>query len=167
MCLVVLGFSFSKPKQFVTTQIQKNYTKALLEYEGTAYAPYGETGGISCSTLVRKALAETEGVDDNTRATIKSFPCSSDELKKGCHNQLSFLTKAIDLKDIDYARLQPGDVAIIGNEIGVHTMAYLGDGNWIHADPITEKVSVDNKDSIYDDWSKYKVSVMRWNIFKN
>jgi hypothetical protein len=63
--------------------------------------------------------------------------------------------------------LQPGDVAIVGNEVGVHTMAYIGGGNWIHSDPIAEKVLVVNKDFINDDWFKYRVSVMRWNIFKN
>jgi hypothetical protein len=58
ICFAALDFSFPEPKPLVAAQIQNNYVASLLEYQGTPYAPYGETGGISCSTLIRRALPE-------------------------------------------------------------------------------------------------------------
>lgn len=159
---------FSDPSVHLSKdQLQQNYVDALLNYEGMAYASYGEKDGISCSTLARKAMINTAGVSGGARFAIEISPCSSNELKEGCNELLSPVLKADSLLDIDYRQLQKGDVAVIGNGFGVHTMVYIGNETWFHSDPVTKTVGKFDLTDKNSDWLKYKVTIMRWNVFKN
>ena len=55
--------------------------------------------------------------------------------------------------------LLPGDLAVVGN--GAHVMAYLGDNQWIEADPgkrLVIKLHVSDKNP----WLDSKPLVVRW-----
>jgi hypothetical protein len=169
LCLVLflINITFFQQIQPRKIRLRDRYVAVLLSYEGMNYAPYGEEEGISCSTLVRKALINTFEIDGDKNIKIQNYPCTSEELRKGCHGELSSVFNAENLKGIDYNQLQPGDIAILGNSIGIHTMAYIGNESWIHADPITQKVVKTKATDINDDWSMFNVRVMRWNLLKN
>ena len=168
--LLVVAFSASflpyrHHSQTLSLRLQEKYVAALVRHEGETYAPYGEEGGISCSTLVRQSLIDV--LDKNSKFDFAANPCSSEELKKGCNGELSTILHAADLKRIDYSKLQQGDIAIIGDNLGIHTMAYIGNEMWIHSDPIEGKVIETNERETNDDWTKYQVTVMRWKILQN
>lgn len=168
LIIVFISSSFTKeqPNRIAGETIQDKYVEALISYEGEKYAVYGEKGGISCSTLVRESLIDV--LEENLAEEFKENPCSSEELYEGCNGELSLIYKIESIKKLDYSKLQKGDVIILtGENYGIHTMAYLGDKNWIHADPITEKVVITNNPAEELDWTTFEVNVMRWNILKN
>ena len=165
--LSTVSFSPYKEKQSLTGQLQDKYVTALIHYKGKQYAPYGSDNGISCSTLVRQALIDALGVDSNSRTVIEAHPCSSEGLKQGCSGGLRLILHASSLKTIDYTKLKKGDIAVLGNTWGIHTMAYIGDETWIHADPIAGKVIESKIPDEDDDWINYQVNVMRWNIIND
>lgn len=164
MVFSTLSFSLYKPKPSTVSQLRNNYVSALLSYEGAAYAPAEETDGTSCSTLVREALIDTVSFDKTERSVIQSHPCMSAELNKGCDGELLPILHANSLKSIDYNKTQLGDIAVIGNDVSIHTMAYIGNKTWIHADPIKEEVIESKEPDEDDDWLNYQVNIMRWNI---
>jgi hypothetical protein len=75
-------FSSSNPEPLTKAQLQNNYLDALMSYEGTAYSTSGDRWGVSCSSLARKALSETSGVDAVFSAEVQSSACKSDQLAK-------------------------------------------------------------------------------------
>ena len=156
-----------KRKQPLTGQLRDKYVTALISYKGNVYAPYGDQNGISCSTLVRQALIDAIGSDKVSHAAIESHPCLSEELNEGCSGELSPVLHAANLKTIDYTKLKKGDIAVLGNTLGIHTLAYIGDETWIHADPISGKVIESKEPEEDDDWTTFQVNVMRWNILKD
>ena len=154
-------------KQPLAGPLREKYVAALMSYEGDEYAPYGENGGISCSTLVRRALIDAVGADSIARSVIEAHPCRSEELSEGCSGELSLVLRAPNLKKIDYTKIRTGDIAVLGNHPGIHTLAYIGDATWIHADPITGKVVISKAAEENDDWMTFEANVLRWNILKD
>ncbi|MBS1798045.1 MAG: C40 family peptidase [Acidobacteria bacterium] len=154
------------PRPVTVEQKRDDYVASLKSYEGMNYARYGDDSGISCSTLIRRAFVETNGLDGPSRAFIDAHPCDSDEMESGCGGQLTGVLKADSLKSLDYSRIEEGDIAIIGNDEGLHAMAYIGNETWIHADPITEKVIEIDEPEENDDWVTFRVNVMRWNALR-
>lgn len=167
--LLIIAFStvsFTPYKQSPTptaAQLRANYAAALINYKGAAYGTGEDGWGISCSTLVQQALIDSIGYDKAARSGIESHRCLTEQLGQGCDGQLSLVLRAANLQKIDYDKIQPGDIAVVGNRVGIHTLAYIGNQTWIHADPFTEKVieSEVGNDNSY--WFTLQVSVMRWN----
>jgi cell wall-associated NlpC family hydrolase len=162
LVLTTASLSLYKPKPLTTVQLRENYIERLLSYKDAKYAPYGVDTGISCSTLIRKAFVEIPGLKKEVRMDILANPCSSDDLRQGCSGKLSFVIDANNLKNLNYDEIQLGDIAIIGNEIGVHALAYIGDKKWIHSDPIAEKVIVSDIRDNDGYWFNIKARILRW-----
>ncbi|HEX8399581.1 MAG TPA: NlpC/P60 family protein [Pyrinomonadaceae bacterium] len=156
------SFSLFKPKPVRIGQLRDNYIQRLLSYRDAPYAPYGSDTGISCSTLVREALLESSGLEKKARTDILANSCSSRDLNEGCHGELSVVADASNLNSVNYDKIQPGDIAVVGYEIGIHTLAYLGDKQWIHADPIAEKVIVSDVRDNNGYWFNMKARILRW-----
>ena len=55
----------------------------------------------------------------------------------------------------------------LGNKIGIHTMAYIGNKTWIHSDPVAEEVIESIEPEDYDDWDTFEVNIWRWNVLKD
>ena len=49
---------------------------------------------------------------------------------------------------------------------GIHVLVYLGDGNWIQADPMTKKVFTGNPATLTNYWYAEPVNIVRWTIWK-
>ena len=167
LILSTSSFSFYKPKPLTISQLRDNYIERLLSYKDAPYAPYGTETGISCSTLIREALLESSGLEAKARADILASSCSSKDLREGCRGELSFVADVSNLNSLNHDKIQPGDIAVVGNEIGIHTLAYIGDKKWIHADPVAQKVIVSEVRDNNGYWFNMKARILRWNALKN
>jgi hypothetical protein len=66
---------------------------------------------------------------------------------------------ATNLNALDHTQVQVGDMAIAGG--GAHILAYLGERQWIQADPSAGKVIVETAPS-KNGWFKGPVRIVRW-----
>lgn len=167
LLILIISISYLRPtnQQFTPTELRSQYRSALLKYEGASYAAAGEPGGISCSTLIRRAFIDTLAIDKESRQQIQSQPCYSVELREGCNGHLSNVLETDGLDKVNYEQIQIGDIATLGDSVAFHSMAYIGNKTWIHADPIAQKVSYYEVSDLHKNiWSVYKVKILRWNV---
>ncbi len=64
------------------------------------------------------------------------------------------------LSRLQLDQLAPGDIAVTPD--GVHVLAYLGDGEWMEADPGLGKVIRARVPADDNPWFKAPVQVLRW-----
>lgn len=112
-------------------------------YRGVPYVWGGENArGIDCSGLMRRAMQDTlwrEGLRKRNPALWRAATglwwrdASAKVIKEGDGGRVRAMFEARDLASIDFNQVQIGDMAVTRS--GVHVLAYLGDGNWIQADP--------------------------------
>ena len=149
--------------------LRERYVHSLLSYEGTRYIWGGENRfGIDCSGLVRAGLINAnfrEGMQSLNPALVRSglslwwHDCSARALGEEYRQVSRHLFDASAINQLDPAQLQPGDFAVTDD--GVHVMAYLGDRNWIEADPQQRRVLVINIRTT-NVWFDAPVRLMRW-----
>ncbi|GAT33184.1 NlpC/P60 family protein [Terrimicrobium sacchariphilum] len=127
------------------------YVANLRTFEGTPYVWGGEGRlGIDCSGLPRTAWRKTlfeEGLRTMNPALIRQSFLSwwNDAAARDLPISADYCRLDIKgpLAKLPYEQLQPGDLAVTSS--GVHCLVYLGDGDWIEADPAQDKVLVLNK----------------------
>ncbi len=66
------------------------------------------------------------------------------------------------LSGLDPAILTPGPVGITAD--GRHVMVYLGDGEWIQADPGPFRVTIGNPTTDRNPWFESMVVMQRWTV---
>jgi hypothetical protein len=145
------------------------YDHALRRYEGVAYWWGGENAvGIDCSGLIRRGMIDAtlregllrlDGGLLRASADIWWHDSSARALGEGYGGWTSPVTDAKSLNTLDHSRVRRGDLAIAGG--GTHILAYLGDNQWIQADPTAQKVIVETAPSA-NGWFKGPVKVVRW-----
>ncbi len=150
--------------------IRSEYIKSLVKYDGTKYVWGGETSlGIDCSGLVRRGLIDTY-------IRLGFLNASPQYIRKGIYlwyndlsaeaigNEYNNLTVKIlsnqILNNIDHEKIREGDIMVTEN--GVHTMAYIGNGNWIQADPSEHKVIIEKAPNDNNSWYKTPSKILRW-----
>ena len=153
-------------------RLRGEYVHALRAYTGVKYVWGGENAlGIDCSGLVREGMIDAtlrEGVATlNPSAIRESFflwrhDCSAEQLGLGYGGRTVPLLETPSLTEVDYGKLQPGDIAV--TEGGAHTLAYLGDRTWIEADPgdYAGKVIQVNASHTRNPWFSVPMQILRW-----
>jgi cell wall-associated NlpC family hydrolase len=151
-------------------KLRGRYVAALRRYEGTRYVWGGENRfGIDCSGLVRKGLINAnlwEGIVTANPRRLRAagqlwwYDCSAKALKGSYRDWTRLLFTAAAINDIPSEDLLPGDVAVTSN--GVHALVYLGDDEWMQADPgpgrvVRQSVPVQN-----GRWFDMPVHILRW-----
>lgn len=149
--------------------LRSAYLESLRSFEGTRYHWGGESRlGIDCSGLVRHGLIRAalwQGLTTANPALVRDaaelwwFDASAKALGEGYRGFTKDLGTVESLNQMPPERLMPGDVAVTRN--GLHTMAYLGDGVWIEADPGELRVLVLRAPSP-NPWMGVPMRLVRW-----
>jgi hypothetical protein len=145
------------------------HARAMLRYQGSTYWWGGENAlGIDCSGLIRRGAIDAlmrEGLVNLDGGLLRAasdlwwHDTSAEALGEGYRGYTLPVTKAKSLNELDHALVEPGDMAIAGG--GAHILAYLGDKQWIQADPSANKVIVETAPST-NGWFKGAIQVVRW-----
>ncbi|BDI28553.1 hypothetical protein CCAX7_006040 [Capsulimonas corticalis] len=153
--------------------LRGEYVRSLRAYLGTKYVWGGENRlGIDCSGLVRAGM-----IDASFRRGIVTGDCallrqsadlwwsdaSAARLGEGYGGRTTPVCETQSLRELDYTRLRPGDIAVTDG--GAHTMAYLGDRQWIEADPsavVGDKVIQISPDGGRSAWLNVPMHILRW-----
>lgn len=165
----VLIVAFGPHRPTNQAHLRLSYVDGLKSYHNIIYVWGGETRrGVDCSGLVRVAWIDTQfqlGVQQLNPGLVREaflnwwFDASARELGNGYGTRTRWIQEATSVRTIEASKLQPGDLAVVGN--GAHIMAYLGDNQWIEADPGERRVIELN---VHDKnlWLDSRPVVVRW-----
>lgn len=153
-------------------ELRQDYVRRMNEFEGTKYFWGGESPrGIDCSGLPRRALRDAllaYGIQHFNgrafRAYIEQwwFDASAKALGEGYRSYTSPIGTSGTINKMDYALLVPGDLAVTTS--GVHILAYVGDGQWIQADPGIGVVATLDGRADDNGWFGTPVTTHRWQL---
>jgi hypothetical protein len=170
LTLLVVGFLVCPGRDYDRKQLREAYVHALRSYEGTRYIWGGENKfGIDCSGLVRAGLIKA-----NFRASLRTFNpkltrfalslwwhgASAEALGQEYRHQTKHLLPATSINELGQNKILPGDIAVTAS--GVHVMAYLGNGEWIEADPDLKKVIIVQVPERKNPWFQEAFKILRW-----
>ncbi|MGJ8632507.1 MAG: NlpC/P60 family protein [Luteolibacter sp.] len=154
-------------------ELREGYVKRLSGFEGTKYHWGGESSrGIDCSGLPRRALRDAllvYGVRHFNGRAFRGyveqwwFDASARALGEGYRDYTVSLGKDGRIGEMDFEGLLPGDLAVTKN--GVHTLAYVGEGRWIQADPGSGSVVTLDGKKDENTWFHAPISMHRWKLF--
>jgi len=150
-------------------RLRSFYTSSLLGFEGTGYLWGGENAfGIDCSGLVRRGLINAHlalGLRTLNPQAVRTafslwwYDCTAKALRDEYRGMTRPLFRAANVNAVPLDHIKPGDIAVTVS--GIHVLAYLGQGEWIEADPgllkvVKLAVPADNP------WFNEPVLVLRW-----
>jgi hypothetical protein len=150
------------------------YVRSLERYDGVTYVWGGETHvGVDCSGLMRCGLRDaclSSGLRTFNPTLLREnfslwwHDSSAKAMGEGYRGLTLPVLETRSLNELDYTRIEPGDIAVTSS--GLHVMAYLGNREWIEADPKEGRVirvQVPAKDNVWFDMS---MRIMRWRILE-
>jgi NlpC/P60 family len=168
-CFLVIAFFLPGP-EIDRAELQRDYVRRMSELEGTKYHWGGEsTRGIDCSGLPRKALRDAflaygtrHGNGSALRACLEQwwFDASAKALSQGYREYTVPLEIRGTIRTMTYDSLIPGDLAVTTS--GIHVLAYVGNGQWIQADPGIGAVATLDGRSADNSWFDSPVTTHRW-----
>ena len=92
---------------------------------------------------------------------------SEREMWNGNHGEFTLIESFSSVNAIDTNDLRAGDIAVFGGKdgVGIHVVAYLGNGKWIDSDSRRGSVDVYEMKSktSKDPWFQGHVRIFRWN----
>lgn len=169
--LLVIGFAVLPGSRPDSVRLRRTYVDELRRYEGAPYVWGGENRrGIDCSGLVRRALINAHlrlaftTLNPKALRTALDFwwhDCSARALGEQYRGYTTTLFPATSANAIQESAILPGDIGITAG--GVHVLAYLGNREWIQAEPGFLKVVILQAPS-ENSWMNTPLSVMRWSM---
>jgi hypothetical protein len=152
--------------------LRDDYLRALRQYDGVRYYWGGECRtGIDCSGLIRRGLIDAmflRGVRDLDAGLVRRSislwwnDCTANALGEGYDELTTHVLDTTSLNELDHTKVLPGDLAVTSN--GIHIMAYLGEQEWIEADPDVGRVIVARVPVAENYWFETRMRVMRWSV---
>lgn len=137
-------------KPLETGALREDYVRRLRHFEGTRYVWGGESAlGIDCSGLPRRALRDAlwaQGCRTWNGRAFRAwlhewcFDSSAKAMMVHHRGRTRTLPGCGSLWDLHEHAPLPGDLAIRAD--GRHVMVYLGNREWIEADPTLAKVHI-------------------------
>lgn len=154
------------------SKLNQLYLDELHGFEGCPYYWGGESRrGIDCSGLPRRSLINAlahEGVfklNGNAlrrAASLWWHDSSAKAISEGYRGETIPLGIDGKMREIDFAKLVPGDLAV--TQGGAHLLVYQGNGDWIQADPGPAVVLTQNVTRDDNPWFSYRVTTHRWTV---
>lgn len=155
-------------------ELRDDFLKRMVSYKGTPYHWGGESGrGIDCSGLPRKAMRNalfSDGIRHMDGESLRMFldqwwnDASAKALAEGYRSFTVSTHGSGTIATMDYGKLQPGDLVV--TEDRRHILAYLGNDEWIQADPAAGKVTIENGKTSPNGWFAVPVTTHRWRILE-
>jgi hypothetical protein len=173
---LIVGLFFMLPARTPPSAdaLRSDYVACLRRYEGVPYYWGGESPrGIDCSGLVRRGLIDAlflrglRGLDPGLlrhSLTLWWHDCSAKDLRDGTNRLTSPLFDAANILQLDHSTLLPGDLAVTKD--GSHILAYLGNQQWIEADPVDERVIILPVAEGSNSWLKTRMKILRWRLLE-
>ena len=137
-------------KPLPSGELRAAYLSGMRSFDGTRYLWGGEGRlGIDCSGLPRRALRDALWAEGWKHANGRAFrmwldlwchDSSARAMSRGYRGRTRPLHQAGPLWELADRPILPGDLAIRTD--GVHVVVYLGDGEWIEADPTWGRVHI-------------------------
>lgn len=170
---VLAAIPFCLPAKLIEPiNLRDRYVAAMRAMEGTLYVWGGESHrGIDCSGLPRRALRDAlleNGLHQANGAAFREwvrqwwFDTSARALGENYRGFTRPTGVQGKLRDLDFSKLVRGDLAITTD--GLHVMIYLGNGEWIQADPGPFKVAIGKPATDPNPWFDTLVKIQRWSI---
>jgi len=154
-------------------ELHSDYLRRLTGYEGVSYFWGGESSlGIDCSGLPRRAFRDAlldYGIRHGNGRAFRSwleqwwFDASARALSEGYRDYTAATGADGKIRTMDYAPIEPGDLAITAT--GIHALVYAGEGKWIQADPGLGIVATLEGRTVENPWFRVPVTIHRWRIF--
>jgi cell wall-associated NlpC family hydrolase len=151
-------------------KLRSLYLAQLPRYQGVRYVYGGETRlGIDCSGLVRAAMFNALRIyaiktinPVALRASIGLWwrDCNAIDLGRGRTGDTFTLGSGKFVALGDHEHIRPGDLAV--TESGSHVLAYLGNDNWIEAEPTIGRTHIFQLTDQFASLAGEKVRFVRW-----
>jgi hypothetical protein len=152
--------------------LRDDYLKRIVSYEDIGYHWGGESRrGIDCSGLPRKALRDSlfsQGLRTRngrcTRLFLKHWwnDASAKALAEAYLDYAVPTGEKGTIVTMGYDSLEPGDLAV--TEDRRHVLIFLGEENWIQADPAANRVTMTNGRTGDSGWFGVPVTMHRWSV---
>jgi hypothetical protein len=168
--LIVAGFLICPGRDYATERLRTAYVASLRSFEGTHYIWGGENiFGIDCSGLVRAGLIKAtfqQGFLTLNPGLVRYslslwwHDSSAEALGEEYRHQTKRFLTVTSINGLDQSKVLPGDIAVTVS--GVHVLAYLGNREWIEADPHFGRVVIVKTPAMKNPWFEEPVHILRW-----
>lgn len=162
-------------KPIAPGELRAIHLSRLTSYENSPYHWGGEKSrGIDCSGLPRKAMRDallTYGIRNTNGKAFRSFISywwNDASAKALGESHLDFTIPTYHngtIATMDYGNLLPGDLAVTEDQR--HILAYLGNEQWIQADPGAGKVIIENGRTSSNGWFAVPITTHRWTLLEH
>jgi hypothetical protein len=167
---IVTVFLICPGRNYATETLRTAYVASLRSFEGTRYIWGGENKrGIDCSGLVRAGLVKAtfqQGLLTLNPGLVRYslslwwHDSSAEALGEEYRHQTKRFMTMASINGLDQSKILPGDIAVTVS--GVHVLAYLGNREWIEADPHFGRVVVVKTPATKNPWFEESVHILRW-----
>ena len=128
--------------------------------------------GIDCSGLVRKSMVNAlliKSLSDydfskmRLAADLWWNDCTAKALQNGFRGYTLPVNGVLSVNDADSSLFREGDMAVTLD--GLHIMAYIGNNEWVEADPMIMEV-IKKATPAENVWFKVPMEIVRWKVLE-
>lgn len=174
MAFLVL-FCCMPPRKINESKLREQYVRSLRFYESRPYIWGAENFlAVDCSGLIRQGYIDANiiyGLKTFNGALVRKailiwwYDSSAKAMRDEYRGRTKRYIESPAINQLDHSRILPGDFAVTRS--GIHCLAYLGDGNWIQADPSPNKVTISKIPVENSGWFQQPIYIMRWSELEN